>query len=181
MSTSTQEPDSPTLPEGAPDVIRDAAEGKEITQAQEREGLDWLLGPTVALEYDVTVQYETPVGMTPLVFRLRQVDGTKLDEIDAECRSGDGPFAKLDTAEFNARVVEETTVTITDLRGRSVSPKSSEFRGGVPSTTMAIKLRFGKQAGLLEGLVERVREKAGYGTDRVGTAQRALVDVGKPS
>lgn len=180
-TTADKSPDGPAdLPSDAPAAVRDLAQGKEVDAKAEDEVLAFLLGPTQALEYDVTVQYETPTGLRPLTFHLRQMDGDRLDQIDSEHRAGDGPFAKLDTLGFNCAVVAEATIYIAGETGKRVDPSSAEFRGGVPSTELALRARFKKQSGLLEGIVEQVRQKAGYASDRVGTAQRSLVTVGKP-
>lgn len=180
MSAVPQPPQPPTdIPQDAPPAVHAAAAGEKLSVEQERSALDWFLGPTVVIEWDVTVQFETPAGMVPLIFHMHQVDSSRLQEIDEENRSGDGPFAKLDPLAFNAAVVAEATVYLTDHTGRKVTVDSEEFRGQIPSTPLAMQLRFKKQGGILEYLVERVREKAGFSPDRVGTAQRSLVEAGK--
>lgn len=169
------------LPPDAPTAVVDGANGREPEASDERDALDWFLGATVALEYDVPVKYETPGGMTTLTFHLKQLDGDRIEEVDVENRSGDGPFGRLDTLSFNAQLVAEATVYIQSESGRKVEPMASEFLGGIPSPVLAMKLRFKKQPYLLEHLADRIREKAGFSPDRVGSAQRSLVDAGKPS
>lgn len=189
-ATAEQPPEQPVTPEqhraaalpaDAPQTVRDAALGKELDPADESGALDWFLGATTRLEYDVTVQWETPKGMKPLVFHLRQVDGDRLQELDEENRTGDGPFAKLDTMGFNASVAAEACMYLTDDSGVRVAVNESRFLGGAPSPVIAMRGRFKTQPGILETLAERIRSKAGYSPDRVGGAQRALVETGKPS
>lgn len=167
------------LPADAPREVRQAALGKELDPADESSALDWFLGATQRLEYDVPVQWETPKGMKTLIFHLRQVDGDRLQELDEENRTGDGPFAKLDTMGFNAAAAAEATLYLSDDTGRKVPVDSQEFLGGVPSPATAMRARFKTQPGILETLAERIRAKAGYSADRVGGAQRALVETGK--
>lgn len=182
MEAGTAPANTPAAEDDGPGAaaIQRAASGAELTGAEERSALDWLLGATVAMEYDVTVQYDTPDGLKPLIFHFRQLDGARIDEIDAEHRRGDGPFAKLDVQAFNAALVAEATVFFTDPSGKRTDPRSEEFRGGVPSPALAVQARFKKQSGLLEGVAGAIREASAYGPDRIGTAQRALVEAGKP-
>jgi hypothetical protein len=184
MSTATEKNEPPQasddLPPGAPQVVKDLANGKMTDAAGEVDGLEWLLGKSAPVPFKVPVDYETPQGRVKLVFHMHQLDAKRLDQIDAENRAGDGPFAKLDTLAFNAAVAVEATDKIVSSSGREVSPRSEEFRGGLPSPELAMQLRFKFQPGLLEGLAEQVRQMAGMSSDRVGTAQRVVVEVGKP-
>lgn len=164
-----------------PPELDAAASGEQITGAEEMSGLDWLLGATTALEYDVPVDYDTPHGMTQLTFRIRQLDPGVIDTIDAEHRKGDGPFSKLDVPAFNAALVEKGTLYIADATGKKTDPRSEQFRGQIPSPAIAMGLRFKNQGGLLEGVADQIRRVSGYSNDRVGTAQRAVVEAGKPS
>jgi hypothetical protein len=173
---------SDLLPEDAPQPVRDLADDKSTDVAGERTALDWLLGATIPLPYTVKVDYDTPAGLKTLVFGMHQVDDGVLQRLDTENRLGDPPFQKLDVGGFNSAAVAEACDYILDLdTGRRIDPKSPEFRGGVPSTPMAFRIRFKNQPGLLEQLTERIREKAGFGSERVGAAQRSVVEVGKPS
>lgn len=158
-----------------------AASGEKIDGAAEKSALDYLLGPTVALEYDVKVDYETEQGTMPLTFRFKQLDPSTFERIDTENRKGDGPFAKLDVSGFNVDLVTEATLFIMDASGRQVDIRSQDFLGGIPSPAMAMSIRFKNQGGLLDGIVDEVRRVSGYSADRVGTAQRAVVQAGKPS
>lgn len=170
------------LPQGAPEEVAGArVPGVKMTASEERSALDWLLGPTVALEFDVPIDYETPVGLQKLTFRIRQMDPQRIDQIDAANRRGDGPFARLDAPSFQADLVSEATVYITDGSGRRFDPRGDAWMGGAPSPSLAMALRFRFQGGLLEALVDQVRAISGYSGDRVGTATRAMVEVGKDS
>jgi hypothetical protein len=180
MTGTTEYDPASALPEGAPEPVKEAVRGNEIDGQGEKTALDWLLGPTLALEYDVPVKYETPDGMRELVFHIQQLDPDKMQEIDARNRQGDGPFAKLNVLAYNAEIVFEATRYFTDESGRHVDPRSAEFRGEMPgSPVLALQARFKKQGGILETVAERVREVTGYSPDRVGAAQRSVVDVGK--
>jgi hypothetical protein len=173
---------SDLLPEDAPQSVKDLADDKGTDVAGERSALDWLLGATVQLPYTVSVKYDTPAGLKELIFGLHQVDDKRLQDLDQENRLGDPPFQKLDVGGFNAAAVAEACDYILDPdTGKQIDPKTEEFRGGVPSTPIAFRIRFKNQPGLLEALAERIREKAGYGSERVGAAQRSVVEVGKPS
>ena len=181
---SEQATTSSTTPSDAdvPQEVRAAANGAQLTDEQERSALDWFLGASRVLEYDVPVEFETPAGMKKLVFHLRQLDDARMQEIDEENRQGDpaSPFRKLDVSAFNAALVAEAFVYVVDpTTGQRRGPE--EVRGGVPALPMAFQIRFKTQPGLLEGLAARIREKAGFGEDRVGTASRSLVESGKDS
>lgn len=168
------------LPADAPPQVKKAAAGQTLDVEEEEGALDWFLGPTQRLEYDVTVQWETPKGFRPLTFHMRQVDGDKLQEIDESNRQGDGPFSKLDTQGFNAEAVVEACVYFSDVTGRKIKPTDEAFTGGMPNPVLAMRTRFKTQPGILEHLAERIREKAAFSADRVGGAQRSLVETGKP-
>lgn len=151
-----------------------------VTKGGERGALDWFLGATQALEVDVPVEYDTPAGLKKLIFRIKQVDGDTLDTIDSRNRKGDGPFAKLDTITHAAEVVTEATVYVQDAEtGKKVDVRSSEFMGGIPSPALAMQVRFKMQPGVLQALEQRIQELAGYAGDRVGAANRSLVEAGK--
>lgn len=178
MTETTITPDAPES--GLPPELERAAAG-EATRADEQGALDWLLGATTALEYDLPVDYDTPAGMKKLIFRIRQLDTGVIDAVDEENRKGDGPFSKLDVPAFNAALVTKATVYIMDEAGEKVAPTDARFLGGVPAPHLAMALRFKNQGGLLEGIADQVRRVSGYSNDRVGTAQRAVVSAGKSS
>lgn len=181
MASNTEKTPDADLPADAPPEIRAVAAGQEInTGAEEKAALDWFLGATKPLEYSVPVDFETPAGMKKLIFNLRQVDSGRLEEIDEENRKGDGPFSKLDVQAFNVAAIVEATLSVTDETGNEVKLTDERFLGGIPSPDLALRTRFKYQGGLLEHVVDRIREKAGFSSDRVGAASRSLVEVGKP-
>jgi hypothetical protein len=176
---SSQKSDTEPEP-GLPDPIRKAAEGGSLDAREERDALDWLLGATKPLEYTVPVQYDTPDGQREIRFRIRQLDGSTIEAIDAANRKGDGPFAKLDVQGFNAELATEATLWL-ETDTRKVEIRSDEFMGGMPAPALAMALRFKYQPGILEGLAEKIREASAYSNDRIGNAQRVLVEAGKAS
>lgn len=181
MSITSPVP-SDLLPPDAPAPVRDLADDKPVDAEGERTALDWLLGATQPLPYTVPVQYDTPDGLKTLIFGLHSVEDARLQALDAENRTGDPPFQKLDVSGFNSAAVAEACDYILDpATGRKIDPSTEEFRGGIPSTPLAFRVRFKLQPGLLEALAERIREKAGFGSERVGQAQRSVVEVGKRS
>lgn len=174
-------PPSPPEEDGKAALDR-AAAGETIDGAEERSALDWLLGATRVLEYDVPVDYETPDGMKKLTFHIRQLDPDKIDEIENNNRKGDGPFARVDRYGFNVDLAAEATLYFTDESGRKVEPTSEEFRGGMPGgTAQALRVRFKGQGGIFAALSDEIQSVSGFSPDRVGTAQRVLVEGGKGS
>lgn len=168
------------LPDGAPDALAAAARGEEVDGAGESQVMDYLLGRTQPLIFDVPVQYDTPTGQKKLVFAVRQVDGERILELEKEHRKGDGPFAELNDVAFNAALVAEACIAIEDpsVEGAEVDPKSEEFIGGVPGgPAMAMQLRFKYQSGLLDGVAGQVRSVSGYNPTRVESANRSIRDA----
>ena len=154
----------------------------EMTNREEMDVLDFLLGPTVALEYDLPVKVETPEGVRSLIVHFRQLDPSTMEAHDAEYRKGDGPFAKLDVPAFNAAVCADAIIWVGNEAGVKVEIRSERFRGGMPGgPALALQTRFKFQGGLLDGIVEEVKRVSGYSPDRIGTAQRAVVEAGKGS
>lgn len=167
------------LPDGAPDALSAAAAGKEVDARGESEALDFLLGRTEPLVFDVPVKYDTRTGQKKLVFAVRQVDGSRILELEKENRKGDGPFAELDDVAFNAALVAEACVAIEDpAAGVEVDPKSEDFIGGAPGgVAMAMQVRFKFQSGLLDGVAGQVRSVSGYNPTRVESANRSIRDA----
>ena len=173
MEASTKT-NSPAL-SGAPDELEAAATGGKVDDDGERSVLDYLLGRTYQPEHYVDVKYETAAGRMKLRLFLKALPERKMDEIDARNREGEGPFAKLDTAGFNASLVAESLYAIEDPEsGRRIDPDSTAFLGGAPSVDVAIEGRFKYQPGILSSVAEEIRKLSGYSPDRVGTAQRVI-------
>lgn len=161
-----------------PDEVRRAAAGEELTSREEKGALDFLLGPTRALRYTIEVQLETDEGMKPLKFHVQQQDGARLAKLETENRAGDGPFARLDTVAYNSAVVHAATTAFTDATGRRVELESQDFVGGHPEGSLgALRTRFKFQGGIFEALSGEIQRVSGYSADRVGSAQRVLVDA----
>lgn len=167
---------SAALPPDAPDALRTAADGKadDVTIGGEHEALSYLLGATKPVEYDVPVKFDTPAGTKELTFHIRQLDGKAIIKKEDAHRKGSGPFAELDDIAFNADLVAEATVWISDATGRKVEPNSPEFDGGLGyGPALAMETRFKFQPGILDGIAGQIRSVSGYAPDRVGTAERA--------
>lgn len=176
--SATEQPPRPQgVPEGAPESVDRAARGERVTPEEEHGALSYLVGPIEPLEYDVEVQIETPRGLSPITWKVRQMDGRRLLEIENTNTKGTGPFAEVDEVTSSAEILAEATVLMTDSSGRQMRPTDADFRGQYPSPALAIEKRFGRQTGLLLNLASEVRRISGYSNNRVGSAQRALADA----
>lgn len=168
---------TPGVPADAPPAVHAAARNGDVDGAGETDALDWLLGATKRPQYTLPFHYETPAGRTErLIFRFAGMDARRIEEIDAANRQGDGPFAKLDATAFNAQVAAESVIAILNpATGKEVT--AEEFVGEAPAPAIGWEMRFKYQPGILDGLVGQIREKAGFNADRVGNAQRSLVEA----
>jgi hypothetical protein len=183
--SARKDPNDPanSLPQGAPDALAEAARGRVDEDhpdgAGEKDALDFLLGATKPLSFDVPVKYDTDNGRRDVIFHVRQVDGDRILALEKEHRRGDGPFAELDDVAFNAALVAEATIAIIDRKsGREVDPKSEAFVGGAPGgPAMAVKVRFKFQSGLLDGVAGQIRSVSGYNPSRVESANAAIRDA----
>lgn len=167
---------SDALPPETPEGLRKAADGEagEMTVREEKGALDYLLGATKPVEYDVPVKYDTPAGVKELTFHIRQLDGKAIIKMEDKHRKGSGPFAELDDIMFNAEIVAAATLWLTDTSGRQVDPRSPDFIGELGfGPAEAMELRFKFQPGVLDGLAGQIRSISGYAPDRVGTAEQA--------
>lgn len=163
----------------APDELLEAADGL-VPAADDEQGaeaestvLNWLLGPTEALEYDVEAFLDTPTGRQKLVFHIKQLPDSRISELEKEHTEGEGPFGTVDRAQLNAAKVAEATVYIEDRDGRQVDLGSKEFRGQVPAAVDAVRGRFRFQPGIIQQVAQEVDVIAGMTTDRVNKAKRA--------
>lgn len=171
-------PRTPGVEEEAPEGVHRAAADQPVSDAEEYDALDWFLGATQRPTATVPVQLWTPKGDVEMTWKIRAVDGARIQQIDDEHRTGSGPFAKLDKIGFAAQLVSESAVEIWGAKGKRVKVDSEEFIGAAPGgLASAVRLRFKNQEGLLESLGDRVQELSGYSADRVGAAQRVLVDT----
>lgn len=166
------------------EMLEHVALGADLDDDEERAALDWLLGAPAAMQHDITVQFETPDGEQPVTFTVRQMDTRQIDKI--EQRNLSQSTGRLDALTANCQIVAEATVSIRDGSGRSTAINSDEFltvvgRDGEPlklaSSSDALEQRFRKQLGLIQGVASEIRRLAGYDTERVGAAQRRLVQA----
>lgn len=174
------------LPAGAPEGLRKAARNEDLddktakTAGEERlageqaeaGALEFLLGAQGPISYDVKTALRTPDGPRILTFKIVQMDGARILEIEDENRIGSGPFSKLDETKNDAALVAEATLHLTDPGGTVVEVDSEEFRGRWDDPKIAMEKRFRWQAGLLQGVAERVKEVSGYAPGNVGRAER---------
>jgi hypothetical protein len=167
-------------PERGKEEVDLAAAGEKLTPEQEHNALHFLLGPRRPLQHKVTVQYETPEGVQPLTFLIRSMDGRAIDRIEqANVSEATG---RVDQITANCQIVAEATQQIRDESGESVQPKSEQFRTVNPeqpplaSAADALEARFKDQLGLIAGIAREVRRVSGWDAEKVGTAERVLVD-----
>lgn len=178
------------LPDGAPEGLeRMAGDPPESLEADESAAaraagdqlesgaLDFLLGNPEPIEYDVPVKLDTPSGRKSLTFRIRQLDGSRILQLERENRKGTGPFAELDDLRFNAAIVAAATLYIEDEAGVRVEPQSPEFAAQWRDPKLAMEKRFEFQPGILDGITAQIRAVSGYTNDRVEDAERAVVDA----
>lgn len=185
---SRSEPDE-EHPGDQPRVIADVSGGRvrpgemepgsreaAMFDKDEEGALDWLLSAERPPPWEVEVQLLTKAGYRPLVFVIEPQDGRHITEIEDRNTNGQGPMRKLDEIANNAELVSDATVSIEDPKtGRTIDPKSPEWRGPVPSNATAMERRFARQSGLLMGLAMEVRSISGYNSDHVGKARRRAV------
>jgi hypothetical protein len=176
------------LPPGSPEEMVEAAEltaeGSDLAAPGDESGdqaeatiLNFLLGPTEPLEFDVDTWIDTPTGRQKLVFHIRQLADTRIEELEEECRIGEPPLSRIDRPRLNAAKVAEATVYIADADGRKVTLNSTEFRGPVPELGAALRGRFRFQPGILAMVAAEVDGVAGMREDRVGGARRASAEA----
>lgn len=167
------------LPPDAPEAAVRAAQGVDLSPEDDRDAADWLCAPQRAHRFRVRTEFETDAGTMPLTFVIKQIDSKRIDEI--EKRNMDSASGTINRIVANAEIVAEACELLEGAKGHKVDPKSEEFRAGVPSTAVAFEQRFFYQAGVLSGVAGEVRRVAGWSPDRVGTAQRVLVEAASNS
>jgi hypothetical protein len=169
--------------EGAPDALEAAAKGveqaKQITDAEEQEALDFLLSPHGPVEHSVPVTLLTPAGKKTIRWRIRQMDGKRILALEDE--HTDENTGKMDDIGVWAALVAEATVfpDVTSVQFRTPPPLEPGAAPSAPDASPADSLRrvFRFETGLLQGIASQVRTISGWSVDRVGTAQRVLVDA----
>lgn len=171
------------------EMVEHAAMGAVLDEEEERDALDWMLGDAPPINYDVTVQWETPQGRKPLTFVIRQMDGRKIDSIEQSHLNRQ--TGVLDKFASDAEIVAEATLFLTTPAGKQVDVRSATYRTvkirdretgemreqELASTPAALLFRFRKQLGLLAGVANQVKRTAGWDPERVSDAQRRLVEA----
>lgn len=172
------DPHKPVLPEGAPEAVEEAARGRVPDMNAERDVLDWLLAPQAPIVYEVPVEFDTEKGSMKLLFIIQSLDSMVIDRIERD--NMDMTTGRSADLTINAEVVAAALIKFrSPTSGREIEISDAAFMSGVPSPAVALEQRFHWQAGLLAGVASEVRRASGWAPDRVGTARRTLVDVGK--
>lgn len=170
------------------EMLAHAAMGAKLSETEESSALGWLLGNPRPMIYGVPVDFDTPDGMRKITFVIQAQDGHALDEI--ERRHTNEASGLVDAPSVNSEMVWKATLAIEDATGRETTLDSEEFltfpttdeRGDkttmkIADPRIALERRFRTQMGLLTGVASEVRRISGYTRDRVGSAQRRLVDA----
>jgi hypothetical protein len=178
-SPSSGEPGDGLSP-GAPSAVRDAAAGGELSAEGNRSAVAWLMQPQRPAKFRVKTQFETEDGTKDLTFRIRQVDSKDIDAI--EKRNINETSGRLNRVVANAEIVALACFELVDDTGATVDPTADEFRTTpdgkkLPSKAVAFEQRFFYQEGILGQVADEVRRICGWSPDRVGTAQRELVEA----
>lgn len=178
---------SDDLPQDAPEAVRELADGtdaKKMKRDAEHDVIAFFLGQQAAPRYKMRVEFDTPVGMLPMEWVVRALDGKTIDEIEKRhTPDNQGPFGEMDDLAANAELVAEATVLIRDPKsGTEITiddPRIRQTADGreVVSINDAIKARFHWQSGLLAGMAGNVRRASGWAPDRVGEATRVMSDA----
>jgi hypothetical protein len=164
---------------GVPVAVTKAQQDETLTDEEEWGALEYLLGATRSLHYSLPVQYDTPKGRQEITLEIKQLDPTRLEELDRENRAGDNALAALNRFAFNSAVCADGVVAITDKTGARVETTSVRWLGGAPTPAAAMRGRFRFQGGIIDMVSDQIQAISGYSADRVGTAQRMLVEAGK--
>jgi hypothetical protein len=167
-------------------MVAHAAQGAELNEEEEGAALDFLLGAPRPVRHEIEVQYETPVGMVPLIFIVESVDMKKIDQI--EQKHTEQPLGTIDRIGADLEIVVLACKALRDSTGREVALGSEEFRTvwqrgrsgeqeqvTLANTSMALESRFRDQLGLITGVVIQIKRAAGFGPDRVSQAKRMMV------
>lgn len=174
-ATPRREDPADGLPPDAPEAVREAAAGGDLSATSDRDAVDWLLQPRRPQRFRVKTTIETDEGTQPITFVIHQLDSKRIDEV--ERRNLDEKTGRIDQVKANAELVAEACDHLEGALGHKIDPKSEEFRAGLPSPALAFEQRFHWEAGVLAGVAGEVRRVAGWSPDRVGTAQRVLVET----
>jgi hypothetical protein len=174
------------LPPDAPQSVVDVARGHGAPKGGgERSAVRFLLGQQRAPRYKVRVEFATDEGDLALWFTIKALDGKKIDTIEKAHTDRNTVMGEADDLLISAELVAEATVEISDFEpgtpeyetGMRTKPTDPEFLVGAVAAADALKARFHFQSGLLAGVANQIRRISGWAPDRVGQAQRVLVDV----
>lgn len=181
------------LANDAPQSARDVARGHETDAAGERSAVAALLGQQRAPRYKVKVDFATDDGDVVLWFFVHSLDSKRIDAIESahtdKTKVSATGMPEQDDLALNAEIVADATISISDGEPGTaayeaepkVTPTDEQFRSGpngmLPSGAAALQARFHWQEGLLTGVATQVRRISGWAPDRVGQAERVLVDV----
>lgn len=170
------------------EMLEHAAQGAQLDDAEERAGLEWLLGSPQPYVHEIPVDYETPDGMAKLTFVARTIDTRRIDKLEQSFVS-DAARGRVDQISLDLAVVAEAVTEIVDSHGNRVDVTSEKFRTVqrrnergefephvLAATTDALEFRFKHQLGLMAGISQEIRRAAGFDPQRVGKAQRRLVE-----
>lgn len=169
-----------------------ARDHEGLTQENERDALDFLLANAPPMEHYVDVQLDTEEGLLPLRFHIRAQDGKKLDAI--EIANTNESTGQVNIAEVQAQIIALACFKLEGRAGHDIGIRTEKFRTVmVPdpdsddptvkkavllaSPAEALRHRFRTQWGLVQGVAVQVRRISGYDNDRVGKAQRRLVEA----
>lgn len=172
------------LPEDAPQAVVDQARGHDSPEGR-RSAVKLLLGQQRAPRYKVRVEFATDEGDVGMWFLVHSLDGKRIDAIERAHTDRNSVMGEMDELSVNAELVADATLTISDgepgtpeyEQGETTKVNSPEFLHGEASSAEALKARFHWQSGLLAGLATQIRRISGWAPDRVGGAQRVLVEL----
>ena len=157
----------------APEPVQRAAVGGKVSPDEERTALAWFLEPQRPLRYRCEVQFDTPEGLKPMTLIVRSIPQADMEKIENRNRKGEGLMAEYDDFQVNVEIVGEALVAI-EAGNEEIEPNDPRVLSGLPSIAEAMKARFYYQPGVLSGVAAEVRRISGWGTDRVGRAERVL-------
>ena len=179
------------LPHGAPEGLREAAggplreaadddpEGRAETAEKEAGALDFMLSNPSPAPFKVDALVDTPEGLKKLTFHMHQLDGARIEKLENEHSSGVGPFATVDRSRLNAAKIAEATDKMVDANGKELVPTDADFLRDAISPAVAFERMFKLQPGVADQLAEQIDRMAGMTRDRVGMAEREMVNATK--
>jgi hypothetical protein len=170
------------------EMLEHAAQGAELSQSEEKSALDWLLGTPKPIVHEIPLEIETDGGMRTVKFVSRRIDPRKIDAI--EIRNIQQTTGRVDRLTSDCEIIAESCELLDDGK-RKVTLSSDEFctvrlfnrdSGEIEpvklaSPAMALEKRFVGQEGALTLVAAEIRRLGGYDPQRLGNAQRRLVEA----